>query len=262
MDSELILLGEVGGPPQVDLGRLAERLAALPAVAKDLRSIFMERPQDLVGTFVASADTMRRASALAPPVTDDRPLLEYGAVRYSREAGLPADLFDVRGAARWCPGCFAPHAAPPGEGPQSFRAYLAIMARTYASDSFLHVRPGQSQALRMPRPKTRAQKLQLQRSLYFRYLFDRAPADYRRALDLLKLGRIEAATRLLEEVILLSPAAPARATLGQVYLSTGRTADAIRQFELALATSPDLEEARAGLAQAHAAGLTQAPVRE
>jgi predicted membrane-bound spermidine synthase len=262
MESELILLGAVGGAPRVDLGRLAERLAALPAVALDLRSIFMARPQELVGTFVASADTMRRASAGAVPVTDDRPVLEYGAARYARTSGLPADLFDVKGAAQWCPTCFAPREAPAGEGPRSFRAYLSILARTYASRPFLRSRPGQTAALRMPRPKTDAQRIQLHRSLYLRYLFDQAPADYRRALVLLEEGRIEQATQLLEEVVLLLPNPAARATLGQAYLSRGRTADAIQQFELALATAPDLEAARAGLAQARGDGVTRAPARE
>jgi hypothetical protein len=81
-------------------------------------------------------------------VTDDRPILEYGASGYSRRISLPADLFDVRDAEAWCPACLAPGAP----GAAGYRAHLSVVGRYYASRWFLGRRaPGAPVALDLPR---------------------------------------------------------------------------------------------------------------
>src|SRR4029453_5868946 len=68
--SELILLGALDGPPRLDPNAVRARLAAPPPGAPDLRRRYLDRIQELVATFAASADTMRRASTRTEPVTD------------------------------------------------------------------------------------------------------------------------------------------------------------------------------------------------
>ncbi len=249
--SELILLGSLGGPPQLDLARIRSRLAALPAVAEDLHRVYLDRPQELVGTFAASADTMRRASARARPLMDDRPTLEYGAALYTRRAGLPPDLFDVGDAERWCPTCFGAAGAAEEGGSESFRVQLDVMARLYANRDFLMARPGEFRRPELAAPAGPAARAEIERSLFLRHLLGLAQGDYRRAMGLLRAGRLEEGTRLLEDIVLLVPGnARVRVTLGEAYLEAGRGEDARQQFARALAIMPDLEPARLGLERA------------
>jgi spermidine synthase len=251
--SELILLGARDDAPRLDPERLRARLAALPAVTRDLHEIYLDRPQEFFSTFAASADTMRRASERALPLTDDRPALEYGAALYTRRAGLPPDLFDVGDAAGWCPACLAPRAEAGADGPESYRVQLAVTRQLYASPDFLLRRPGDLQRAPLAMPSGEAAAAEVGRSLFLRSLLRLAPSDYRRARALLEAGRLEEATRLLEEVVLLAPGNPkVRAALGQAYLAAGRREEARLQFDRALAIAPDLEEARAGLARLRA----------
>ena len=118
---ELILLGRVGGPPQLDPEHVRARLAELPLVAKDLHDVYLGRLQELFSTFVASAETMRNATFSSPALTDDRPILEYSAPSDSRVFNLPANLFDVSDAASWCPTCLAPRTGRPTTHPRPTR---------------------------------------------------------------------------------------------------------------------------------------------
>jgi spermidine synthase len=246
--NELILLGANGPLPQVDLARLAQR-SADPAIARDLRAIFMARPEELVGTFAASADTMRRASRDAAPVTDDRPSLEYGGVQFVRRPTRPPDLFDVADVAGWCPACLAPGAPP------TFRGYLAVTARIYASPDFLTRRPGErAKPMRFAVPKDPAALAAVDQSLFLRRMLARWQSEYARAVVLLREGRSEAAAAMLEDVVVMAPDnAHARAKLGEAYLGVGRSAEARVQFERALRLSPALADARAGLERAQSA---------
>src|SRR6185503_19513318 len=94
--AELLLLGTTADRIEVDPERLAHALAAAPAVSADLRRLDLGSPTEIVGTFVASAETLTRATRDAAPALDDRPLQEYG-VRSVLGAGLrgvPASLFN------------------------------------------------------------------------------------------------------------------------------------------------------------------------
>ena len=252
LDSELVLLGRVGAPPQLDPERIRERLAEQPRVAKDLRSVFLGRPQELFGTFAASASTMLRASANALALTDDRPALEYSAARYTRDFGLPRDLFDVSDAATWCPECLAPRNPRADDGPESYRVHQQLARQLYANPQFLRRRANnlKKPVLRMPSGEIAA--AEVSRSLFLRSLLRLGPTEYRRAQALVGAGKLEEGIRLLEDVVLLMPGnARVRTTLGESYVSMGRAREACLQFERALALAPDLEQARVGAAGCH-----------
>jgi tetratricopeptide (TPR) repeat protein len=197
---------------------------------------------------------MRRATARTAPLTDDRPVLEYGSAFYTRRASLPPDLFDLRDAETWCPECFATDGAAGDGGPESFRAHLDLMQRLYASREFL-VRPSRERTRpKLPMPTGAAARAEVRRSLFLRHLLGLGQEDYRRALRLLGRERAEEGTRLLEDVVLLLPGnARARTSLGEAYLAAGRAEEARQQFARALAISPNLEAARLGLERAQGA---------
>ena len=131
-DQELILLGSNEPRILIDPAHLATALSAAPAVQADLQRLSLGTPRDLVGTFLASAQTLDEASRAATPVTDDRPTQEYGArSRLSAARGtIPASLYAVGGIAAWCPGCFF-SGGTPAPSVEGLDVYLALLDRIY-----------------------------------------------------------------------------------------------------------------------------------
>ena len=246
---ELILLGRVGGPPQLDPERVRARLAELPLVAKDLHDVYLGRLQELYGTFVASAETMRNATSSSPALTDDRPILEYSAPSDSRVFNLPVNLFDVSDAASWCPKCLAPRDGPADDAPETYAVHLELMREIYSHPSFVRARPGQ---FRPPVPRVPSGEVaaaEVRRSLFLRSVLGMGPSEHQRARKLVATGRLAEGTSVLEDVVLLMPgSAEAHADLGDAYLGAGRGSDACRELERALSLSPGLERARSGMA--------------
>jgi hypothetical protein len=235
--AELILLGRVGAAPQLDPERVRERLAALPGVARDLDSVFLRRPQELFGMFVASADTMREATRASAPLVDDRPSLEYGDASRSRHFSLPVTLFDLSDAAAWCPACLAPRSGPPDDAAESYAVHIELMQRLYAHPHFLTSRGGGPVELRAPEGELA--EAEVERSLFLRSLLGRAGEEHRRARQLIRSGQLAEGTRALEDVVRLAPGnADARAELGQAYWRAGRSAEGCRELEQALAIAP------------------------
>ena len=98
----------------------------------------MARLSEIAGTFAASADTLRRATAAAEPVTDDAPSMEYSVMSKLFSNRIPAEMFDVGGLAAFCPSCRAGGAPAPGL--DDLDAYLHVLGQLYASDAFLRYR--------------------------------------------------------------------------------------------------------------------------
>jgi spermidine synthase len=71
----LIVVG-TPGPPDLDLGRLRERMA-VPAVREDLEAVGLADPCRLLYTFLAADDDLAAYVGPGPLNTDDRPVLAY-----------------------------------------------------------------------------------------------------------------------------------------------------------------------------------------
>ncbi len=129
--AELLLVGTNGAGIEIDPGRVARALDQAPGVAADLRRLDLGSVTEIVGTFVGSADTLARATRQSPPVSDDRPLQEYGvrSALGSGPSGVPASIFELGAAASWCPRCFD------GERPTplvpELDTYLALLDDAY-----------------------------------------------------------------------------------------------------------------------------------
>ncbi|OLC14052.1 MAG: hypothetical protein AUH29_11205 [Candidatus Rokubacteria bacterium 13_1_40CM_69_27] len=127
---ELILMGVNGPRIEIDPGRVRARLAAAPAVQADLDRVSLGTLRELVGTFVAPADTLVAAVESYRPVTDDNPIMEYGILSQRAQFDvhpIPGNLVNVSAVARWCPNCFV--AGRPIPGLENLPAYLAIQWR-------------------------------------------------------------------------------------------------------------------------------------
>jgi tetratricopeptide (TPR) repeat protein len=83
-----------------------------------------------VGTFIGSAGMLAATARDTPPVTDDRPIQEYGVASLLHAGdAVPASLVDVSRIADWCPACFA-NGKPLVEG---LDTYLEILNLAYAA---------------------------------------------------------------------------------------------------------------------------------
>jgi hypothetical protein len=85
--------------------------------------------REIVGTFLASAETLTEASRYSAAVTDDRPIQEYGVRSRLPVArgGVPASVVDLSRVAEWCPKCFT--GGKPVPLADGLDAYLALLDR-------------------------------------------------------------------------------------------------------------------------------------
>ena len=127
--AELLLVGTTADRIEIDPDRLAQTLAGEPDVLEDLRRIDLGSVTEIVGAFLASPDVLERATRASSPVTDDRPLQEYGvrSVLATERSGVPAALVDLPSASKWCPRCFNGEEATV----DGLDAYLALMDELY-----------------------------------------------------------------------------------------------------------------------------------
>jgi spermidine synthase len=182
---QLILIGRKDAPLVLDPARARARRDATPGLGRELRSLSLGRPVEWVGLLAGTSTTLERASAGITPLFDDRPALEYEGRVMVRDRRLPADLFSVADADRWCPAC----AALPEAEREEIAAYLEVKAAWYRSPAFLTGLPDPSVYEGLSPSGRRI----VARSLYLLDLFGRLPASYRNALAAERHGRYEEA---------------------------------------------------------------------
>jgi tetratricopeptide (TPR) repeat protein len=277
--AELILLGTTAPRIEIDPTRLQAALAAAPAVADDLRRFDLATPRDIIGTFVGSAETLRQASADAPPVTDDRPVQEYGVMSALAAAvtGVPASLFDVRAVTAWCPACF--QGGSPASSVEDLDLYLDMLSESYeapqtgeppsgarppllGSEYLATVVPDSAEVhATLGLAHLRADRIDdAKRELEAALQRDPASAtakvglagiQYAEGERLLQQRRYdEAADRFRAALALKPDSAEAANNLGVALASMGRLAEAREQFALAVQLQPGFEQARENLAAA------------
>src|SRR5947207_1430375 len=105
-EADLLLFGANDARIEIDPDRLAAALASAPAAQTDLRRLDLGSAREIVGAFVGSAQTLAGATRDSAPVTDDRPIQEYGVQSLLNFGeAVPGSIVDLRGFAAWCPRC-------------------------------------------------------------------------------------------------------------------------------------------------------------
>lgn len=249
--SNLLLIGSNDASVEVDPGRLTARLARAPKVHADLQRLELGSPREIVGMFVASAQTLVKAIRDAAPVTDDRPIQEYGKRSLlDVDEGLPPSIVDLSDVASWCPSCFV--GGKPAPLVEGLDIYLALMNLAYTA------RPvGVARTVPQGAP-TRA----IAGSGYLGAIIPASAnldavlnaaftEKYQHATDLLEQQQFTEAVDEFREALLLTPdSVQAHNNLGIALASVGRMDEAIDQFKQALAVRPDFEDAKRNLATA------------
>jgi spermidine synthase len=227
--AELLLVGTNGARIEIDPGHVARALERVPDVLADLRRLDLGTVTELVGTFVGSADTLARATRDSPPVSDDRPLQEYGvrSAIGSATSGVPASIVDLAATAAWCPRCFD------GERPRpvvvGLDAYLALLDEAYHSPAA---------------PAGAAAAYGARRILGSAYLGAVVPdtdaVHNVIGVTLLREGRYDEAARAFRVALERRPdSVDANRNLGTALAATGQVPDAIEHLRRAVQLAPE-----------------------
>jgi len=130
-EADLILIG-ANDRIEVDPSELFTAMSQRPSVRADLARVDLGTPREIVGMFVGSAPKLAEATRDVTPVTDDRPVQEYG-VRSLLNLGefVPASVVDLDGVSTWCPKCF--ENGMPVRVVEGLDLYLALLRRAYAA---------------------------------------------------------------------------------------------------------------------------------
>jgi spermidine synthase/Flp pilus assembly protein TadD len=129
-EADLLLLGANGSRIEIDPDRVAAGLSNAPAVQEDLQRLDLGSVREIVGAFVGSAQKLADATRDTAPVSDDRPVQEYG-VRSLLDFGelVPASVVDLGQVGAWCPRCFV--GGKPVPLVDGLDTYMALLERAY-----------------------------------------------------------------------------------------------------------------------------------
>jgi spermidine synthase len=228
MQAELLLVGTTADRLEIDPLALARALENETGVLADLRRLDLAGVKEIVGTFLGSPETLARATRGSTPVSDDRPLQEYGvrSVLATGTSGVPAALVDLPAAAAWCPRCF--NGEQSTAAASGLDAYLALMDEAYHSPQREKAGPSilGSQYLGAILPDTDAVHNIVGVTLLQDGRFDEAAVEFREALK-------------------RRPNSPdANRNLGTALSATGHTQEAIEYLQRAVTLAPGNEFAR------------------
>jgi len=248
--SNLLLIGTTGAINQIDPSRLTNALMRAPAVQADLQRLDLGTPRDIVGMFVASASTLADATRGVRPVTDDRPIQEYGKKSLLNfDEGVPASIVKVNEVAQWCPSCFV--GGRPAPIVDGLNTYLSVLDLAYKAP---RLAPAQTVATGAGRPIAGSGYLGavVPQSQQLTSILDAAFLEkYQKGTDLLVARQYPEAINALRSALMWNDkSAEAHNNLGIALASTGRMGEAIDQFRLALASDPEFDDAKRNLAMA------------
>jgi tetratricopeptide (TPR) repeat protein len=195
------------------------------------------------------------------PVTDDRPIQEYGkrSLINFGEGGISPWVVAVREVASWCPGCFSGgKPSPLVAGLDTYLALTDIAYRSQPSDNgrIAGATKGRTVAgsgyLGAIVPES-AEVQQLLNAASEPAVKEDVSARYAAATALLESGKFVDAVEQFRAVLQLAPeSVQARNNLGVALASLGRLDEAVEQFQQALTLDPAFEDARRNLALARA----------
>ena len=285
-ESNLLLLGTNAARIEIDPDRLAAALARAPAVRMDLERLDLGEPHEIVGTFVGSARTLAEATRGIAPVTDDRPMQEYG-VRSLLNFGrvVPGSVVDLRGVGEWCPRCFVDGKPVALVKASAYLAMLDLAYRRRARRGAAGAPPGRTRrahgrwqrlsgrrscpsrrscitrSASMPRP--RAAWTRRSRSSRGRWRLDpdNAASHWHLGVALASANRRAEALEHLQRSAAIDPGnAAVHHDLGLMLAFAGRLDEAEQHFQRALDIDPRMENARRNL-EAVRAQQRAAPTR-
>ncbi|HEY3161179.1 MAG TPA: tetratricopeptide repeat protein [Vicinamibacterales bacterium] len=249
--SNLLLVGANDARNEIDPDRLVAALRNAPAAQMDLQRLDLGTPREIIGMFVGSSRTLVNATRDVAPVTDDRPIQEYGRrslLEYDEP--IPASIVDVGAVGDWCPRCLdAGNPAPAVEG---LDTYLALLNLAYTAPPRGPARAAATGAGTRPIAGSGYLRAVIPESSQLDSILEAAfVQNYQRGTDLLVGRHYPGAIDSFRAALTWNPeSVQAHNNLGIALASLGRMDEAVAQFRQALAIEPAFEDAKRNLALA------------
>jgi tetratricopeptide (TPR) repeat protein len=239
-EAELILIGAHNARIEIDPEWLTTALSHAPTAQADLQRVDLGTVREIVGAFVGSAQTLAEATRNVEPVTDDRPIQEYG-VRSLLDVnqGVPGSVVDLSQVAAWCPKCFdGDKPVPLAEG---LDVHLALLDRAYAASR---------EEVARARAAAAEQRRVVAGSAYLGAVVpESAELHNFLGIDLASKGRLEAAIAEFRDALKLEPdSGRTHWHLGVALASVGKRDEAIAHLRRSVQLDPDNVDARTDLA--------------
>ena len=271
--ADLLLVGTTDSRIEIDPARLVAALSSAPAVQADMRRLDLGSVREIVGTFIGSAQRLAEATRASVPVSDDRPIQEYG-VRSPLDLGeaVSEAVVDLSQVAAWCPSCFIDgKPVPLAEGLDTYLGLLdlaymaspadALRARSLADregrliegSAYLGAIVPESVAVHDYLGIARAERGQLDEAIaQFRQSLqldpDSARTHWHLGAALASHGASQDAVEHLRRSVELDPAnAQARVDLASLLIDARQLDAAVEQSRAALRLTPDSVEAHNSL---------------
>ncbi len=249
--SNLLLVGTTAPRNEIDPARLSAALERAPAVQMDLRRLDLGTPREIVGMFVASASTLREATRDVEPVTDDKPIQEYGrGSLIELDEPIPSSIVNVGEVATWCPSCFG--GGRPVAGVEGLDTYLSLSNLAYRSPPLGPAQTVATSAVRGPIAGSGYLGAVVPASPQLDSILKAAFIEkYQLGTDLLVAHHYPAAIDEFRAALTWNPeSVEAHNNLGIALASVGRMDEAVEAFKQALAIDPEFDDARRNLAMA------------
>ncbi len=249
--SNLLLVGANDARNEIDPDRLVAALRKAPAVQTDLQHLDLGTPREIAGMFVASSKTLVNATQHVAPVTDDRPIQEYGRKSLlAYDERIPPSIIDVGAVADWCPRCF--DGGRPAPSVEGLDTYLALLNLAYTAPPLAPAQTVANGAGTRPIAGSGYLGAVVPESSQLDAILEAAFIQkYQRGTDLLVDHHYPDAIDQFRAALTWNPASvQAHNNLGIALASLGRMDEAVDQFNQALAIEPAFEDARRNLAMA------------
>lgn len=239
-EAELILIGARDTPIEIDPERLAAALSHAPAAQADLQRVDLGTVREIVGAFVGSAQTLAEATRDVEPVTDDRPIQEYG-VRSLLDVnrGVPGSVVDLSQVAAWCPKCF--EGREPVPLARGLDLHLALLDRAYSASP--------EEVAQARRAAGEARRLIAGSAYLGAVVPESAELHNFLGIDLASKGSLDAAIAEFREALRLEPhSGRTHWHLGSALAAAGRREEAIEHLRRSVQLDPGNADARHDLA--------------
>src|SRR5262249_10222769 len=202
----------------------------------DLQRLDLGTVREIVGSFVGSARTLVEATRDRDPVTDDRPIQEYGVMSLlDHHESVPGSVVDLGQVGAWCPKCFVDQRPVPlAEG---LDTYLALLGRAYTASV--------ADVDRARRLAARRDRIIFGSAYLGAIVPETADVHNLLGIGLAASGRVDEGITEFRQAMRLEPdSAPTHWHLGAALAYSGAREEAIEQLRRAVQLDPDNTLAR------------------
>ena len=256
---DYLLLG-APHPQRLDLDAVHRRVAASPGLRGDMEFLGFPSPVAILADFLLGERDIARVAGQGPENTDDLLPLEYSAPFALYQETTTSNLMLLRAARAEGPAALVTDKRRMDDPQTRYEVALALLAKKVPGEALGHLNVSLQRQADFPLARIARARALLMLGKPSEAVADlqaaiRHPQQRQKALYLLglayaALGEGAKAEGHLRQALSLGAAPEARSALGRLLASTGRTSEALHEFQAALRAAPADMGALLGMGEA------------